>query len=62
MCGPIIGSLRGYAMSPVPAADQAQRTDRKVPPAPYPAADLFLAFAKEMVVDWQLPSDMERTN
>jgi hypothetical protein len=32
-----------------------------VPPQlPYPTADLLRRLAKEIVVDWQLPSDLER--
>ena len=49
-------------MSPVPAATHAKRADRTVPQLPSPPADLLLAFAKEIVVDWQLPADMQRTN
>jgi hypothetical protein len=29
---------------------------------PYPTADLLLQLSKEIVVDWQLPSDLERKN
>jgi hypothetical protein len=49
-------------MSPVHAATQATRDDRTVPQVPYPPADLVLRLGKEIVVDWQLPSDMERKN
>jgi hypothetical protein len=29
---------------------------------PYPTADLLLQLSKEIVVDWQLPSDLEHKN
>jgi hypothetical protein len=47
-------------MSPVPTATRDQNRDRPVP-LPYPTADLLGRLAKEIVVDWQLPSDLERT-
>ena len=56
------GLRRGYAMSPVPTATQARRVAQTVPQVPYPPADLVLRLGKEIVVDWQLPSDMERKN
>jgi hypothetical protein len=31
-------------------------------PLPYPTADLLLQLSKEIVVDWQMPSDLERKN
>ena len=57
-----IGLHRGYAMSPVPAVTHTRRVDRTVPQPSCPPADLYLAFGKEIVVDWQLPSDMEHKN
>jgi hypothetical protein len=46
-------------MSPAPTVT---RNDHGVRPAPLPipTADLLLRLAKEIVVDWQLPSDLER--
>ena len=32
------------------------------PTATYPTADLLLQLSKEIVVDWQMPSDLERKN
>ncbi len=49
-------------MSPVPTASPAKRADRQLPLLPYPQADLLRDVAKEIVVDWQLPSDGERKN
>jgi hypothetical protein len=50
-------------MSPVPTATKDQFGDRAVPrPLPYPTADLLLQLSKEIVVDWQMPSDLERKN
>jgi len=46
-------------MSPVTTATREQSGVRVVP-LPYPTADLLVRLAKEIVVDWQLPSDMER--
>lgn len=46
-------------MSPVPTATRVQNEIRPVP-LPYPTADLLVRLAKEIVVDWQLPSDLER--
>lgn len=43
-------------MSPAPTATPAQRADRKLPLLPYPPADLLRDMAKEIVVDWQLPT------
>ncbi len=40
------------------------RTDCRPYPTerPYPTADLLLQLSKEIVVDWQMPSDLERKN
>ena len=32
------------------------------PTSPYPISDLLLQLSKEIVVDWQMPSDLERKN
>lgn len=54
-------------MSPVSTARRDQSAVPVMPrPLPYPisaypTADL-LQFSKEIVVDWQLPSDLERKN
>ncbi len=46
-------------MSPIQTATREQKGQVR----PYPPADVFLAQSKdvsrEIVVDWQLPSDME---
>jgi len=47
-------------MSPVSSATQDQRWVRTIPFPPYPTADLLSRLATEIVVDWQLPSDLER--
>ena len=47
-------------MSPVPSATREQPDGRSVPILPYPTLDMILGAAKEIVVDWQLPPDMER--
>ena len=61
--GRITGLHRGYAMSPVPTASPDQFVDRAMPrPLPYPTADLLLQLSKEIVVDWQLPPDLDRKN
>ena len=50
-------------MSPASTATTDQFVDRARPrPLPYPTADLLLQLSKEIVVDWQLPSDPERKN
>jgi len=46
-------------MSSLPIATREKYEIRPVP-MPYPTADLLARLAKEMVVDWQLPSDLER--
>ena len=33
-----------------------------VPPLPRPTADLLRQLSKEIVVDWQMPTDLERKN
>ena len=47
-------------MSPVPTAVQRPSSERPAPVQPFPGPDHFLSVAKEIVVDWQLPTDMER--
>ena len=49
-------------MAPVPAVVR-QRTSIGVltPPVPYrPPLDLLVALSREIVVDWQLPTDVDR--
>jgi hypothetical protein len=48
-------------MSPVPTAIREENGSRPVPVPLFAIDDLFMALAKEMVVDWQIPADMERT-
>ena len=44
-------------------AIRAQNGDRNVPrPLPRPTADLLISLPREIVVDWQLPSDSDRRN
>ena len=53
-------SYRGCAMSPVPTVTRDQFGYRALPrPLPYPTADRLLQLSKEIVVDWQMPSDLE---
>ena len=48
-------------MSPVPSATRDQFVERTMPrPLPYPTADLLRQLSKEIVVDWQMPGDLER--
>ncbi len=55
-------------MSPVSTATSDRFVDRAVPrplpypTSPYPTADLLLQLSKEIVVDWQMPSDLDRKN
>ena len=50
-------------MSPASTASRDQFVDRAVSrPLPYPTADLLLQLSKEIVVDWQMPTDLERKN
>ena len=49
-------------MSPVPTATPDQSGGRPAPVQPLPMADIYRIMAKEMVVDWQLSSDLERQN
>ena len=50
-------------MSPLTTATWDQNGDRNVPrPLPYPTADLLVSLSREIVVDWQLPSDSDRRN
>ena len=46
-------------MSP---ASTAMRDHRGYPVLPRPTADLLRQLSKEIVVDWQMPSDQERKN
>jgi hypothetical protein len=46
-------------MSPAPTATRDQYRVRPAP-LPIPTTDLLLRLAKEIVVDWQMPSDLER--
>ncbi len=46
-------------MSPAPTLTR-DRHDARPVPLPYPTADLLLRLTREIVVDWQLPSDQER--
>lgn len=51
-------------MSAWPTATRDRDIERTVPVPPYPTADLMVGLvglAKEIVVDWQMPSDLERT-
>jgi hypothetical protein len=47
-------------MSPVPVATQEQSGERAAQIQPFPHIDVLREMAKEIVVDWQLPVDMER--
>jgi hypothetical protein len=39
------------------------RTEQPYPTErPYPTADLLLQLSKEIVVDWQMPTDLEHKN
>ena len=50
-------------MSPASTATKDQGGIPVMPrPLPYPTADLLLQLSKEIVVDWQMPSDLERKN
>ena len=50
-------------MSPVSTATRDEYGAPAVPrPLPYPTADLLLQLSKEIVVDWQMPTDLERKN
>jgi hypothetical protein len=51
-------------MSPATTAVRDPNGDRSVPrPLPAPAAELLLlTLSREIVVDWQLPSDHDRQN
>ena len=50
-------------MSPASTATTHSFEDRAVPrPLPYPTADLILWISKEIVVDWQMPADLDRKN
>jgi hypothetical protein len=65
LSGPIIGLYRGYEMSPASTAisDRSGAPAMPYPSAlPYPTADLLRQISKEIVVDWQMPSDLEHKN
>ena len=47
-------------MSPSPADTRQQNRGRPAPVLPYPSLERLLGPAKEIVVDWQMPSDAER--
>ena len=47
-------------MSPIPTATREQGGVGTGPVVPYPSMELLRELAKEIVVDWQLPADMER--
>lgn len=49
-------------MSPAPAVTRDRESDRSDSVAPFPTADVLAVMAKEIVVDWQLPSDVEQKN
>jgi hypothetical protein len=50
-------------MSPATTAIPDQHGDRPVPrPLPDPTTELLLSLSREIVVDWQLPADNDRTN
>jgi hypothetical protein len=46
-------------MSPIPMATREPSGSRPAPIIPLPSMDVVREMAKEIVVDWQLPSDME---
>lgn len=47
-------------MSPAPMATREERDPRPAQSAWYPPPELLQGPAKEMVVDWQLPSESDR--
>ena len=47
-------------MTPIPMATRDQSVGKPLPVSPFPPMDVLRELAKEIVVDWQLPSDMER--
>jgi hypothetical protein len=50
-------------MSPASTATRTEFDDQAVPrPLPYPTTDLLLVLSKEIVVDWQMPSDPDHKN
>ncbi len=53
-------STSPVSTSPVSMATGVQTRVQAVSPLPYPTTDLLLRLAREIVVDWQLPSDLER--
>ena len=50
-------------MSPSPTVTKDQYGDRTVQlPMPYPTTELLNSLSKEIVVDWQMPTDPENNN
>jgi hypothetical protein len=49
-------------MSPVSTVTREQSGVRTAPKPPYPPRDVLLRLAKEIVVDWQLPSESDRSS
>jgi hypothetical protein len=47
-------------MSPGATVTREQSGSRIAPSLPYPPGEFLLGLAKEMVVDWQLPSESDR--
>ena len=47
-------------MSPVPMATREPSGGRSASILPFPPMEVLRELAKEIVVDWQLPPDMER--
>lgn len=47
-------------MSPVPSVTREQFGVRTVPVLPYRPLEVVVGPVKEIVVDWQLPTDSER--
>ncbi len=47
-------------MSPVPTATREQSGVRSAPVLPSTPLELLLGPAREIVVDWQMPSDTDR--
>jgi len=47
-------------MSPVPVVFREQVVGRTEPVPPRPPLELLLGPPKEIVVDWQLPTDFDR--
>jgi hypothetical protein len=47
-------------MSPVPTLIREQSGGRQAPVQPFPTTDVVFSQSIEMVVDWQMSSDVER--